>query len=263
MSGFLSLLFQEAIARATSASVSPLWEFNYRDSGRQAKLDKIRKYCPMCKGFDSLVDNGHTQKELKQDPALKRFKCKRCDHQCNTPAALKSQRSTQTSSGSSSGSGRGDGLINAAELSGVLNIIDALPADKKNWLLWMYGDFEYAKVQHLEGLAMAALAQRVNDVESDALSGLEQYANVLRLLHLLMLDFRDARRKECALKFRISVYAAAIGRDKAQFKQERLWGRVMREITRNMEAFDNEIMTEASSQYYHAVYEDEGDNEKI
>lgn len=261
MSGFLPLLVREAIAKATSASVSPLWEFNYRDSGRQAKLDKIRKYCPSCKGFDCLTDNGYTTKQLRTDCELKRYKCRRCGHQCNTPAALKPQGPMHSSS--SSGPGRGQALMNAVELSGVLNIIDARPDNEKNWLLWMYGDFDEAKTRHLEGLALAALAQRLDAVESDSLSGLEQYANVLRLMHLLLLDFRAARQKDEELRLRISVYSAAIGRDKSQFKKNRLWGRVVQSISAEMEAFDNNIMTDVGMEYYDLVYKKEEENKEV
>lgn len=255
MPEFASMLVKDAIAKAYCASISPLWEFNYKDSGKDRAVEKIRKYCPSCKTFNSLVETGATATELREDPDLTRYTCRSCGHACNTPAALKPQGANTGSS--RSGGDHGNGLVNAMECSVVMDLVESRPIDERNWLLWVYTDPDVVSADHLEGMLLAEFVRRLDQVECEALSGLEQHANVLRLLRLQMLDFRLARRKDVPAGFRIAVYCAAVGRDRSQFRADRLWGRLMRAILADMDAFDNDIITDIGMQFYDAVYRDD------
>lgn len=251
MAEFLNMLVTDAIGAAYSAQISPMWEFNYRDAGRDKKLAKIRKYCPKCKTFNSLVDRDPDGEHFKERD-FKKYECRCCGHQCNSPAALKSAAASPA--GSRSKVKTGEELVHAMECSVIMDIVESRSDSEKNWLLWMYTDPDEIQREALEGKVLADMVAQLDEVEKQALTGLVHFSLVLKLMHAMLLDFKCGRRNGLRPAPKVALYAALIGRDRSRFKKNELWGRVMRAILNHLDQFDSDVLTDVGIKFQEQVF---------
>lgn len=233
--GERALSVQALITQAYSASVSIMWEFEGLTEKNQRR---IRKYCPECKKFDTLMP---AKPGPDDNPDLK-YRCRSCGYMCKYPATLKSRGETVKSSrvGRTSYDNR---LVAAIEHSKVMGAVESQSDEIRDWLLWMYTDPGAAERDRLESNVMSTLVERLDTVERDALRGLKDYGSAFQLMHVQMLDFRNDRRQERAGSSRPAFYATVIGRDRSQFDEKRLWGRFMRAVFNEMKEMDGESLT--------------------
>jgi len=245
MSRIKGYTITEQITAAYAAQISVLWDFEAETSVYQAR---IRKYCPSCKKFDTLIP----AKPTDAKDFLKLI-CGICGHRCNNPASLKPRGGSFGESIRSTRVGRGansNRLINAMSNSLVMSAVEAQPADIRDLLLWLYTDPDERALFKLEGSVMSNLAGRLDNIESDYIKGLRAYGSVVHLLQLQVRDFKLDRQQGKRPKMRAASYAEAIGRDRSQFSGDRLWGRVMRAIHAEMVDMDNCGLTSVEEALY-------------
>ena len=237
--GVTSYSVADQIALAYSAKISVVWDFEAETKRSQ---EKIRKYCPACKKFNTLVE---VKPQEDEEEALK-YKCRSCGHRCKNPASLNTRGGSFGESCRSTRVGRGSGgnkLVNAMSNSMVVDAVESQPTAIKSWLLWVYTDPDETTRDNLEGVVMSELAGRIDKIESEALKGLTAYGKVFRVMQLMMNDFRKARRMGQPGKAKPSAYAAEVGVDRSQFSSGRMWHRIMWALIREMQDIDNTALT--------------------